>query len=133
MIDNKKSNIAISVIWYERYLECSRTYKTDLFSDSVWRFHISLINLGEDKLAIKKKVDDYLENIWRPKLKQDVEEALENDHIQINNQQLVRHYYNLFEDSNIKDLFQYITQTIQDSGIGWPTPQEMQEYIIGQE
>lgn len=131
-MDKTKTNIAISMIWYERYLECSRTYKTDGFVDSVWRLYMSLLNLGADKLAIKDKVDDYIASTWKPMVDNDVEQAMVSNHISSNNLPGIRHSYNLAEESLIEELFQFIIQTIQDSGIGWPTPQELQEYNITQ-
>jgi len=66
----KKDNryVAICLIWLRRFNECSDTCMTSEFTNSVWRFYRSLLNLGPSKLAIKDIVVKYVENTWQPKI-----------------------------------------------------------------
>ena len=131
MRDKKNLFIAVSAIWYERFLECSRTQGTDEFSSSVWRFYHSLLNLGENDLAIKNIVVKYTDNIWRPKLEQRFGEEVEKI---TSSTRGVKHFIRGFvEKELIVQLFEFMIQTIQDSGIGWPTQDEMQGFHIKQE
>jgi len=125
-----KRNIAISAIWYERFLECSRTIRTDEFVDSVWRFYYCLLNLGEEKLAILDIVTNYMDTEWYPIVNKKYLKDLEN-HIGVAG--IEPRLYRMAEQSNIIDLFKFIIQTIQDSGVGWPTSEEMQSFQIKQE
>jgi len=111
--------IAVSAIWYERFLECSRTCMTSEFVNSVWRFYHSLINLDSenDKLAIKDMVRNYVENVWRPKINKIIED---NTHY-TNDSDVIRLESRLVESQYIHEVFDFIIQTIQDSGIGWQT------------
>lgn len=127
----KPSYIAISAIWYERFLECSRTHGTDGFPGSVWRFYHSLLNLGADNLAIKKQVDDYILNVWQPELEKKLEIEYRKTKSQTTGiKQFIRKFV---EQEHITNLFSFMIQIIQDSGIGWPTQDEMQNYMISQE
>lgn len=65
-IKSKSPFVAVSAVWFERYLECSRTHGTEVFPRSVWRFCHSLLNLGEGKLAVKDIVDKYIAEVWSP-------------------------------------------------------------------
>lgn len=111
---DKHGFIAISAIWYERFLECSRTYGTSEYPYSVWRFYHSLLNLGEDKLAIKDITTKYIEEwtyIQKCLLEKQTEYTTDPDNINFQRKQL--------EHQNIYQVFDHIVQTIQDSGIGW--------------
>jgi hypothetical protein len=109
--------VSVTAIWYERYLECSRTYGTDVFSDSVWRFYHSLLNLAEGKLAIRDMVDDYLKNIWYPKINKIVAKNTEG-FTDVTNRDMEKQ---ITESEYIFEVFDFIKQTIQDSGVGWQT------------
>lgn len=112
---DKHGFIAISAIWYERFLECSRTYGTSEYPHSVWRFYHSLLNLGTDKLAIKTIIQNYVENEWEPMtlylLIKQTRYTTDSDVINHNRKQI--------ELQHIHLVFDHIVQTIQDSGIGW--------------
>ena len=120
----KKQFIAVSAVWFERFLECSRTHGTQEFPKSVWRFYHSLLNLGENELAIKDIIQDYTNNVWYPKLVKDFEDDCERNNVSLDldydmsNRRLV---YKSNEQKNIINLFEYMIQVIQDSGVGWPT------------
>ena len=130
---DKKTFVAVSAIWFERFLECSRTYGTEEFTDSVWRFYHSLLNLGEDKLAIKNIVNDYLRDDWRPRLDSKIDDSLKEEHINVNDKPIVNLFSKLCEKELIVELFEFIIQVIQDSGVGWPTKEEMQQFTITQD
>lgn len=138
MIDyKKKSFVAVSAIWFERYLECSRTQGTPEFTKSVWRFYHSLLNLEPSgKLAIKDIAEIYVDKTWNPELLEKVRDDCERNNVSIdqNHDMMSRQ---LIYDSNVAThiihLFSYITQSIQDSGVGWPSEQQMQTFIYSQE
>jgi len=123
------SYVAISAIWYERFLECSRTYGTVEFVKSVWRFYHSLLNLNNEDLAIFSKVKTYIDEVWTPTLNTMVFEASES----LNDTSSIEHEREMIEAQTVSDVFHFIIQTIQDSGIGWFTSEEMQSYQISQE
>jgi hypothetical protein len=131
--DYKNRYLAISAIWFERYLECSRTLGTEEFPNSVWRFYHSLLNLDEKELAIKNKVRNYYLNEWKPRLDKNVKENLLEEQIKNNDLTIVNLFYKLNEKQMIVELFEFIIQTIQDSGVGWPTTEEIQQFTITQE
>jgi len=136
MIDKKKTSIAIAAIWFERFLECSRTHGTTDFPTSVWRFYHSLLNIGEDKLAIKDIVQKYHDDIWKPGLNEIYKADCKRSHIGLDSRHHVgsrRIIYDMNEQNKIVELFEFIIQTIQDSGIGWPTKEEMAQFHISQE
>ena len=120
----KKHFIAVSAIWFERFLECSRSQGSSFFSKSVWRFYHSLLNLGEDKLAIKNLVKDYIDTVWYPELMIVVSDDCSRSNVStdmdydMSNRKLI---YDLNEQIHVVKLFEFIIQTIQDSGIGWQT------------
>lgn len=114
-----KSFIAISAIWYERFLECSRTYGTEYFVGSVWKFYHSLLNIGDDELAIKDVVRKYHNEVWKPKLQEVSNLECEQNNISINDSGSRDVIYQQNEKEMIVDLFEYIIQTIQDSGVGF--------------
>jgi len=130
---DKKSFVAVSAIWYERYLECSRVQGTEAFTKSVWRFYHSLLNLGEDKLAIRDKVKEYCNKTWRPTLKLKSELECKQSNISPYNVASRDVTYGQVENEIIIDLFEFIIQTIQDSGCGWPTPKEMETFTYNLE
>jgi len=123
------SYVAISAIWYERFLECSRTFGTDEFVKSVWRFYHSLLNLDADDLAIYTKVTSYLNEVWNPNF---AEVVKENTRF-LNDISSIEHERDMIEAQLISELYHFIIQTIQDSGIGWTTREEMQKFNISQE
>ena len=114
---SKQQYVAISAIWYERFLECSRTYGTSEFKDSVLRFYHSLLDLDKEELAIKTKVTEYKETIWDPHINELVKQATQytndRDTIDVDTRGIIK--------DNIHELFNFIIQTIQDTGIGWHT------------
>jgi len=127
MPDKKKYNhIAIASIWYERVLEASRNINTNYEVNSIWKLYYSLINIGEDKLAIRDIVQDYINQIWQPKVNQYYEERIGHGR---GIPELELTYHKDAERRYIRDLFNFITQTIQDSGVGWPTQEEMQTFL----
>ena len=115
-----KSNIAISAIWYERFLECSRTYGTTEFINSVWRFYHSLLDIDNETKNIYTQVKNYLENNWRPKITKIAQTRIEP----YADQSSIEHEIELIEREYIVEIFHFIIQTIQDSGIGWYNPEE---------
>jgi serine protease inhibitor len=123
--------VAVSAIWYERFLECSRTCMTSEFVNSVWRFYRSLINLDSenDKLAIKDMVKNYVENVWQPKINKVIED---NTHY-TNDGDVIRLESRLVESQYIHEVFDFIIQTIQDSGIGWNVSSDAYHYMLSQE
>jgi hypothetical protein len=125
---DKKQHLLVSAIWYERFLECTRTHGTSEFPKSVMRFYISLINLDHDELNILDKVREYKKN-WDQQIVEKVKQATQytNDSgsIDFERQQIV--------SENIHELFTFIIQTIQDSGIGWSTQDNYQSFDIKQE
>lgn len=125
------SFLAVSAIWYERFLECSRTCMTSEFVNSVWRFYRSLINLDSDneQFAIKNKIRDYVENVWQPNINRVVEENTRYT----NDGDVIRLERQLVEAQYIHEVFEFIIQTIQDSGIGWNVSSDAYNYLLSQE
>lgn len=111
------SFLAVSAIWYERFLECSRTCMTSEFTNSVWRFYRSLLNLDSEneRFAIKDKVRDYVEEVWQP----NVNRIVERNTRYTNDEDVIRLESQLVEAQHIYEVFEFIIQAIQDSGIGW--------------
>lgn len=129
MRPNDKQYVAISAIWYERFLECSRTQGTDEFPNSVMRFYYSLLNINDEDLAIQTKVKEYMENVWEPSIKKKIEAVTsytnDMDTISVDSRYIIA--------DNIHLVFTFIIQTIQDSGIGWHTTDATQSFNITQE
>ena len=121
--------VAISAIWYERYLECSRTCMTSDFPDSVWRFYHSLLNLDDEDLAIKTKVDNYVKDVWQPR----INSVVKNNTQYTTDSDTIRLERRIIEAQYIHEVFDFIIQTIQDSGVGWMINEEMQQYMINQQ
>lgn len=121
--------VAISAIWYERFLECSRTNRTSEFVDSVYRFYNSLLDLDDKDLAIKKKVDGYYKDSYIPvvdgEVKQRTRYVMDNDAVEAER--------SIVEREHINKLFHFIIQTIQDSGIGWGTSEYYDRYHLSQD
>ena len=126
---DKQQYLAISAIWYERFLECSRTCGTSEFPSSVMRFYHSLLNLNDDDLAILDIVTEWKKKTWEPKIKEMVDQVRRQtndiDTIDFERKQIIK--------DHIHELFTFIIQTIQDSGIGWHTSDSMQSFNITQE
>ena len=124
-MNKHKENIAVSYVWLRRFVECSDLIGTEGATSAVWRFYDSLIDIGEDKLAIKTIVTDFINNVWRPKVNdyilEHIEacEGLEELEIRLKNEA---------EKLHIRLLFNFIIQTIQDSGIGWPTIEDEENF-----
>lgn len=121
----KKGNIAVNIVWFERFVECSRTQGTDAFVNSVWRFYWSLIDLGEGDYAIKTKVDEYIKNEWLPDVQNryQIELAKENSETD----SIKRFIYSSVESDRMPLLFRFIIQTIQNSKLGWKLPMNEDE------
>jgi len=122
----EKQNIAISAIWYERYLECSRTYMTSVFHDSVMRFYLSLLDIDDDSKAIWTKVNNYYKDVWLPKVKRQVERNTGDTY----DEGIIQEEYKIVRSQFIDELFRFIIQTIQDSGVGWELMQRGIGYDI---
>ena len=124
-----KQNVAVSAIWYERFLECSRTFGTNEFPNSVMRFYHSLLDLNDDDLAILKRVTEWKKKTWEPKIEEMVNQVRQQtndiDTIDFERKQIIK--------DHIHELFTFIIQTIQDSGIGWHTSDSIQSFNITQE
>jgi len=127
----KAAFVPISVIWFERFKDCSATLLTEYSIDNVYRFLYSLIDIGEGKLAIKTKVYEYFEKVWNLELENAIKKEMKK--ATSNTRGTYEFYRNRIESQYIIKLFQFITQTIQDSGVGWPTKEEMDIYKISQE
>lgn len=128
-----KSFIAISAIWYERFLECSRTDGTDEFVNSVYRYKNSLVDLGDDNLAIKKIVQDFYDKTWMPRFVKEVERVCHSENISKNDSSSITVIQKEIEKDFIVDLYMFINQTIQDSGIGWQMQDSTFSYLLSQE
>lgn len=124
-----KSFVAISAIWYERFLECSRTYGTGEFSSSVWRFYHSLLDLDNDELNIKSKVKGFIEDEWRPM----VADVVRSNTYMTSDPGVIDTERDIAESQYIDQVFDFIIQAIQDSGIGWTTQDNVQNFNITQE
>lgn len=129
--DNR--NLAIMMIWYERFLECSRTQGTSEFPKSVWRFYHSLLNINNDDLAIKSKVISYVDNEWKPEIKKRVRKTMIQYTGAQNDSSISDMEYGFKEAQYIYLVFDFIIQVIQDSGLGWPTKDDIQNFQITQE
>jgi len=136
MEPTKEQSLAVASIWYERYLECSRTYGTDEFPNSVWRFYRSLLNLGKEKLAIKDIVQNYVTNTWYPEIYELIKADCKRDRVDLDmkshrgRRELIKKQN---EKREICKIFEFIIQTIQDSGKGWPSQEELTNFRISQQ
>jgi len=124
--DNRFVNI--SAIWYERFLECSRTYGTSEFKNSVWRFYHSLLNLS-DELRIYDDVTEYIEEVWTPAL----QDIIKKNTSSFADDSSIEYEIELIEQIHIVDVFHFIIQTIQNSNIGWSTQNDVIQYNIRQD
>ena len=124
-----RNNIVISAIWYERFLECSRTFGTVEFPRSVMRFYNSLLDIDNGDLAIYSKVKTYKEDVFDPLIENIVLEATFNT----NDLNVIETERCIAVRDNIDRLFRVIIQTIQDSGIGWATGYDVKSYNINQD
>jgi len=127
----KKNNnfIAVSVIWFKRFDECSNTLGTSFFPLSVWKFYHSLLDLDDKNYKIKTIVKDYFENVWQPKVLMIVDRNTRNT----TDAGTIQSEQELVESQYIVELFEFIIQTIQDSGIGWPTGEDVNTFMLSQE
>ena len=120
----EKQNIAISLVWYERYIDCSRSYKTTQFYNDVERFYNSLLDIDHDKRAIRSMVTKYIDDEWSPSIRAEIVERTagydESSKAAISK---------LVVDNKAEDLFHFIIQAIQDSGIGWPNQDQIDSYL----
>lgn len=121
--------IAISAIWFRRFVECSDMQGTSEYPATVWRFYHSLLNLDDDKKAIKDMVDKFLIEDWKP----EVNYYVEKNTTHTTDVDVIEGERKLMEASFIHKLFYNIVQTIQDSGVGWHIDDDMQNYMISQE
>jgi len=121
MKKKERNTIIISAIWYERFLECSRTYGTPTFTSSVWRFYRSLLNINNENLNIKTQVSEYIKNTWRPNVNRIAQRRLTTDNISTNDDNNIALYTDEVVNERIVEIFEFIIQAIQDSGIGWHT------------
>lgn len=74
-----------------------------------------------------------MENKWRPRLHSETVIKLQKDHISPTDITNIDLYSKETEEDLIVELFEFIIQTIQDSGVGWPTREEITQYMITQE
>ena len=123
-----KRTVAVTAIWYERYLECSRTAMTDVFYYSVMRLYHSLLDLDDGERAIRSKVDRYYTGVWRPLVDRIVNENTRDtvdESIHEEEERIV-----LGQQAHL--LFRYIIQVIQDSGVGFQLSDDMYNYLLSQ-
>lgn len=123
---DKKGNIPIHFVWFERIRECSASQGTSNFVDSVWRLYWILIDLGEDNLAIQSKVEEYIKNEWKPEFKNQYDKELSNQ--QSDTDAIKRFIYSSVEQDRIPYLFRFIVQTIQNAKLGWTLPKGDREH-----
>ena len=134
MVKTHEQNfIAVACIWYERYLECSRMYGTRMFTKAVWSFYHSLLDIDHDERAIKTKVTKYLNDEWLPLVKDNASAMKLKDKVHGNDVESHKSYNRIAEDRMAVYLYEHIIQTIQDSGIGWPTNEEITTYLYPNE
>lgn len=130
---NRQQYIAISVIWFKAFSDCREAQASNpgLFPSIVQSFYDSLLDLGKDKMAIKSIVEKYVNEEWQPVVDKEILVKLKNAWSETENKkdQIKRDVTN----SHIKKIYTKIIQTIQDSGIGWPTDDEYQTFMITQE
>lgn len=130
MIDKKKY-LPILNIWYERYLECSRTQGTEEFPSSVMRFYYSLMNLGPEKLAVKDLCKKYLNESWQPHVEKIIDERWNKEKDACTSPAATMSVIkNDSIEEEIVKLYEFIIQTIQDSGIGWHSSEQYMEYEL---
>ena len=130
---DKKYNVAVAVIWFTCYADCQKTYGSEYFTNSVWCFYHMLNDLDNDKMAIKTKVSNYIKNTWKPNVNHIAHKRLTTDNISPNDENNIALYTDEVTNERIVELFEFIIQTIQDSGVGWPTQDEIKSYMISQE
>ena len=128
MKTDKHQYVGITSIWYERYLECSRTCMTSIFYDSVMRFYKSLLDLDDDEKAIYSKVKKYYENEWIPMVRNKVRLNTRDT----TDEGILDEEYKIICSQCIDELYRFIIQTIQDSGVGWPMNPDIDQYFISQ-
>ena len=122
--------VAVSQIWTKAYYNCMETYGTDLFITKVWGFYHSLLDLGQDdELKIKSKVTNYIKEIWDPAFNEAVAESVKEE--TSDTQNVLEWHMSKVMRIHIKALYEYIIQTIQDSGIGWEFSKGGGGYDIG--
>jgi len=124
---DKQQYVGITSIWYERYLECSRTCMTPMFYDSVMRFYHSLLDLDKDEKAIWSKVNKYYMETWLPMVNQKVKLNTTDT----NDEGILIEEYKIVKLQYVDEFFRYIIQTIQDSGVGWQLFVRGEGYDIG--
>jgi hypothetical protein len=106
-----------TAVWFERYIECSRTYDTPEFVHSVKRFYRSLLDLdktNEDN-KIMTKTNNFYFNEWKPKV-DDISRRKSSYTTDIDTIESIRKEV---ESEYIYELFDFIKQIIQFSEAGW--------------
>jgi len=118
----EKQNEAITMEWYERYVDCVRSYQTPYFYGEVKRYVNALINLDHGKGAVRDKALKYMEEIWIPETAELIGEISENY-----DPSAKEGLTKVLVNKKAEDLFHFVNQTIQDSGFHWPTKEQIYE------
>ena len=122
-------HVAVYIVWFEKYRDCSNyTPGTDEFYQSVKRFLVVLTNIGPGKDAVDDIVDDYY-NKWLSSVNVELNYVTQytNDGCTIEEEEKI------ICKRRIHEVFKFIVQTIQDTGRGWPTQEEIQNFNITQQ
>ena len=128
----KQKFVPMALVWFERYMDCSRLYGSDQFPHEVWKFYHSLANLGKDKLAIRDITRKYYNDVWYPGFIKEVVAECDRKHISLegehdlSNRQFV---HGLVMKDHIGRLYEFIIQTIQNAGCAWPTREQFEGYM----
>ena len=124
-----KQHVAVYIIWFKRYDDCSsNTPGTVEFYDGVLRFKGSLTNIGSGKDAVRDIVNNFYDNEWLPSVNADLNYLTRYT----NDMCTIEEDGRLILYRRIHEVFDFIVQTIQDTGRGWPTQDDMQSFNITQ-
>jgi hypothetical protein len=121
------SNVAIVEAWTACYIKCIFSNRYSSYVTNVKNWHEALIDLDDDKKAIRSKVDKYYYEVYLPEMNKIIakQAAFTEDVDTINS------IANEVEREYIRNLCHFIAQTIQDSGLGWKTPGSGKGYYVG--
>jgi len=114
---NPRDHLAISKLWYQCYAMCLEVYGTEMFPNAVMRFKTALIDL-KDGAKVKSKVDGYYKNTWMPRVKKQIDAYTRENYMQLDSA-FTRFYRDHVINNEMPNLFMFIIQTIEDSGIGF--------------
>lgn len=121
---SQNKNAAWAVFWFNQYAICCEARNTEAFSDLVDKFYKSLIDLGDNKFAVRSIIDTYLKEEWVPYFNKTFIETCRGQGINPNDQLMSRGTHNDLLKVLNEDLLRKIMEVVQQA-VGAPTDEDV--------